>query len=78
MLLVCRQVFFGLNCVHRAFRDAHRTVNALIGIDCQEIRAFAKAIHRTNIHTVSVFALDTGFGNNVGHDNSINWVYEGA
>jgi hypothetical protein len=61
VLLVSGQVFFGIDGVHRAFWDAHRAINAFIRIDRQEVRAFAKAIDGANIHTVCVFALDTGF-----------------
>jgi hypothetical protein len=68
VLLVGGQVFLGIDGIHGAFWDAHGAVNALIGVDGQEVGAFAKAIHRANVHTVGVFALDTGFGNNVGHD----------
>jgi hypothetical protein len=68
VLLVGGQVFFGINGVDRALGDAHGAVDALIGVDGQEVGAFAEAVHRANVHTVGVFALDTGFGNNVGHD----------
>jgi hypothetical protein len=68
VLLVGGQVFFGKDGVDWALGNAHGAVDALIGVDGQEVGAFAKAIHGANVHTVGVFALDTGFGNNVGHD----------
>jgi hypothetical protein len=67
VLLVGRYVFFGVNGVDRALWDAHSAINALIGVDGEEIRAFAETVYRANIHAVGVFATDTGFGNNVGH-----------
>ena len=67
MLLVGGNVFFGVNGVDRALGDTNGTVDALIGVDGEEIRAFAETVHRANIHAVGVFASDTGFGNNVGH-----------
>jgi hypothetical protein len=67
VLLVSRHVLFGVNGVDWALRDANRAVDALIGVDGQEIGAFAKAVDGTNVHTVGVFAADTGFGDNVGH-----------
>jgi hypothetical protein len=73
VLLVGGQVFFGKDGIHGAFWDAHSAVDALIGVDGQEVGAFAKAIHGANVHTVGVFALDTGFGNNVGHDGLGKW-----
>jgi hypothetical protein len=62
-----RCVFFGINRIHRAFGNAHGAVDALIRVDGEEVGAFAEAVHRANIHTVGVLALDTGFGDDVGH-----------
>lgn len=70
VLLIRRHIFFGVNRVHRAFRNAHGAVDAFIGIDGQKIGAFPEAVNRANIHTVGVFAFDTGFGDNVGHDEA--------
>jgi hypothetical protein len=67
--LVCRQVFFGVDGVDGTFRDAHRAVNALIGVNGEEVGAFSKAVDGADIHTVGVLAADTGFRNNVGHDS---------
>jgi hypothetical protein len=71
--LIGRNVFFGEDGIDRAFGDAHGAVDAFIGVDGQEVGAFAEAVHRANVHTVGVFALDTGFGNNVGHDGLGKW-----
>ena len=58
---------------HRAFRNAGFAVNALVRMNEQNSFAFVEAFDWTNNHTVSVFALDTGFGNNVGHDGLGKW-----
>jgi hypothetical protein len=68
MLLAFRHIFFGKDGVGWTLGNAHRAVDALIGVDGQKIRTFAKTVDGTNIHTVGVFALDTGFGDNVRHD----------
>jgi hypothetical protein len=67
--LVCWQVFLCVNGIDGAFRNAYSTVNALIGVDGEEVGAFAKAVYGADIHTVGVLAADTGFRNNVGHDS---------
>jgi hypothetical protein len=71
VLLTLRHVFFCINGVDGALRNANRAVNALIRVDGQEVRAFTKTVNWTNIYTVGVFASDTGFGDNVGHDKSV-------
>jgi hypothetical protein len=73
VLLVRRQIFLGIDRVDGAFGNAHGAIDALIGIDGQEVRAFAEAVHRANVHAVGVLALDTGFGNNMGHDGLGKW-----
>jgi hypothetical protein len=65
-------VFFGVDSVHRALGDTHRAVDALVWIDGEEVRAFAEAVDGTNVHTVGVLTLDTGFGDYVRHVNSID------
>jgi hypothetical protein len=67
--LVCGQVFFGLDGIDGAFGNAHCAVNALIGVNGEEVGAFAKTVYGADVHTVGVFAADTGFRNNVGHDS---------
>ena len=71
--LVSWQVFFCIDGIDWAFRDANCTVDALIGVNGQEVRAFAETVDRADIHAVGVFATDTGFRNNVGHD-SLKWL----
>jgi hypothetical protein len=72
VLLAFWQIFFGVNGVHRALRDTHRAVDALVWINGEEVRAFAEAVDGTNVHTVGVLTLDTGFGDYVRHVNSID------
>ncbi len=78
VLLIGRHVLFGVNGIDGALGNANRTIDALIGVDGQKIGAFAETIDRTNVHTVGVFAADTRFGDNVGHDKLNRWVKEGA
>ena len=68
--LVVRHIFFGINRVDWALGDTDRAVDALIGVNRQEIGAFPKAVDWTDIDAVGVFALDTGFGNGMGHGRS--------
>src|SRR4051812_47587613 len=65
--LVGRGVFLGVDRVHRAFGDAHGAVDALVGVDHEEIGPFAEAVHGADVHAVGVLAADTGFGDDVGH-----------
>ena len=67
--LVGWQIFFGIDGIDGAFGNAHGAVNALVGVNGQEVGAFAETVHRTDIHAVGIFAADTGFRNNVGHDS---------
>ncbi len=67
-MLIGGHVFFGFDRLNGALWDANGAVNALVGVDDQHVRAFAKAIDRTDIDTIHEFALNAAFGNNVGHD----------
>jgi hypothetical protein len=67
--LVCWQVFFGIDGIDGALRNANRAIDALIRVNGEEIGAFAEAVYGADVHTVGVFAADTGFRNNVGHDS---------
>ena len=70
-LLIGRYIFFGEDRIDRAFGHADRAIDTFIRIDRQEIRAFAKAIHRAHINAVGVTAANAGFGHNVGHNSPI-------
>jgi hypothetical protein len=76
VLLVVGHVFFSVNGVDWAFRDANCTVNALIGVDRQKVRAFAKTVYGADIDAVGVFAFDTGFGNGMGHSGFLSFFRE--
>jgi hypothetical protein len=65
--LVFGQVFLGEDGADRALGDADGTVDALVRIDGQEVRAFAEAVDRADVDAVGVFAADAGFGDDVGH-----------
>jgi hypothetical protein len=65
--LIARHIFFRHDGVDRALGNANSAVNAFIRINGQKIGAFTKTINRAHIDTVGVFALDTGFGDNMGH-----------
>jgi len=65
--LVSGKVFFCINRVDRAFRYAHRAIDALIRINGQKIGPFHKAIHGANIHTVGVLSWDAALCHNMGH-----------
>jgi hypothetical protein len=67
--LVCWQVFFSIDGIDGALRNANRAIDALIRVNGEEIGAFAEAVYGADVHTVGVFAADTGFRNNVGHDS---------
>jgi hypothetical protein len=74
--LVGWQVFFCIDGIDGAFGNAHSAVDALIGVNGQKVGAFAEAVHGADVHAVGVFAADTGFRNNVGHDFEL--VLEGG
>ena len=72
--LIGGHIFFGKDGVGGAFGDADGAVNALVGIDHQEVWTFAEAVHGANIHAIGVFALDAVFGDDVSHgDSSSGW-----
>jgi hypothetical protein len=66
-LLGFGHVVLGEDGLDRALGHAQRAVDALVGIDHQEIGALAETVDRTDIHAVGVLALDTGFGHHVSH-----------
>ena len=74
VLLIGWHVLFGVDGIDGALGNANRTIDALIGVDGQKVGALAETIDRTNVHTVGVFAADTRFGDNVGHDRFSRWV----
>jgi len=73
--LILGYIVFGKNRLDRAFSHAKGAINAFSGVDHQKIRALAEAIHGTDIHAIGVFALDAGFGNDVGHTGLSKVIY---
>src|SRR5579863_4502691 len=67
-LLAVRDLFLGENGLHRALRLAQGAVDALVRIDHEKVRAFVKAVHRTDLHAIHVLALDAAFGDHECHD----------
>lgn len=57
----------GFDGIGRAFGFTNAAINALIGMDHQHIFAFVKAIHRTNLDTIGVFAGDAFIVDDIGH-----------
>ena len=71
--LVRRHVLFGVDGRDRALGNAHGAVYALIGIDGEEVGAFAEAVDWANVYAISEFTTDAGFGNDVCHEG---WLSE--
>jgi hypothetical protein len=67
VLLARGQLILGIDGVHRTFGDANIAVDALVGIDDQEVRSFVKAGYGTDLCAIRVLAANTAFGNHVGH-----------
>src|SRR5690606_2329021 len=67
VLHACRHVILGKNGLRRTLCHAQGTVDALLGVDHEEVRAFMEAIHRAHINAIRVFALDAVVGYNISH-----------
>ena len=67
VLLVTRGIFFGIDRIDRALRDADGAVNALVRVDRQKIRTFAEAVHGADVDAIGVLAFDAGFSDGMGH-----------
>ena len=61
------QIFLGVDRLHRAFRLAQRAVDALLGVDGEEVRPFVEAVDRAHLDAIGVLALDAVLGHHVGH-----------
>src|SRR5262245_58404762 len=57
----------GLDRIHRAFRLAHATVDALVGVNDEHVFAFVEAVDRTDLHAIGELTLDAVFIDDVGH-----------
>src|ERR1700676_4357202 len=70
MLLSRGQLFLGEDCLYRAFRLAQGAVDALLGIDGEEVRPLAEAVDRETLDAIHVLALDAAFGDDKSHSVS--------
>ena len=57
----------GLDGVHGAFRLAHPTVDALVGMNDEHVLALIEAVYWADFDAVSVFAFDTSFDHDICH-----------
>jgi hypothetical protein len=67
LALFIREIVLGIYGIHRAFRYAQGAVDALIGVNNKEVRPLVKAVYRTYLDTVGVFAANAAFRDNVRH-----------
>src|SRR5215208_8220921 len=56
-----------LNGIDRAFRYAHPTVNAFVGVDDEHVLALVEAVHWADVDAVHVFALNAALIDDVSH-----------
>jgi hypothetical protein len=70
VLLVSGYVFFRVDRIHRTLGYANGAINALIWVDGEEVRAFAKAVHGADVDAIGVFTFDAGFCDGMGHGMS--------
>src|SRR6478735_8705511 len=67
VLLVAGHVFLGNDGVDRALGDADGAVDALVGVDGEEVGPLTEAIDGADVDAVGVLAADAGFEDDVGH-----------
>jgi hypothetical protein len=60
-----------LDGVHRAFRLAHPTIDALVGMDDEHVLALVEAVHGTDFDAIHVLALDADFSDDVRHQSHL-------
>jgi hypothetical protein len=65
--LIGWQIFLSIDGIDGALGNANGAIDALVGVNGEEVGTFAEAVYGANVHAVGVFAADTGFRNNVGH-----------
>ena len=66
-LHVVWDLVLGVDGLHWALRLASAAVDALLGMDHEEVGTFVEAVDRTHFDAVRVLALDAGLGDDVGH-----------
>ncbi len=70
IFLAGRDIVFGVNGFGRAFGFAEGAIDAFVGVNHEEIRAFVEAIDRANFNTIGVFAADTVINDDEWHSGS--------
>jgi hypothetical protein len=65
--LITWHIIFGINCIDWTLWNANSTINALIWINDQEVRALTEAIHWANVNAIGVLTTNTGFSYNISH-----------
>lgn len=70
ILHVRRDIFLGHDGVHRTLRFTQGAINTFIRIDHQHVGAFMETIHRADLDTIGIFALDTIFSDYEWHLHS--------
>lgn len=65
------KLIIGVDRFDRTNRYACVTIDAFLRVNHEEIWAFIKTVDRANLHTVGVFAVDTGLGYDVWHGSLI-------
>jgi|GEM_PF-3144439 len=72
--LIFGKIFFGVNGFDRAFGYADGAVNALVGIDDQEVGANMETVDGTDVDAIGITASDTSFGYDVSHEKNLSGV----
>ena len=62
------QVVFVEDRLNRTLGNAGFAVNTFVGMNVDHRFAFVEAFNRANDNAICVLAIETGFGNNVGHE----------
>src|SRR4029077_6994349 len=70
VLLAGRQLLFREDRIDLALRFAQGAVDALLGVDGEEIRTLVEAVDRAHLDAVHVLALDAVFGDDKSHSLS--------
>src|SRR5262249_33736981 len=61
------KVGLGEDRLGRADRLARAAIDALVGVDYQEVHGLVETVDRADLHAISVLALDAWVGNDVRH-----------
>lgn len=71
LLLILGDVFLWHDGIDRAFRHTQSAINALFGVNYQEIRPLMEAFDGADFHAVGVLALDTVFKDDESHESGM-------